>query len=117
MRGCRRAGSAKSARIFQFFFGKITSKLPVRVRPIPLPQVPFPSRRIPLFPWLFALAAGIAAMGINQFGLSVFGDTELLFGGWLPLLVTLTVRDHGTSFICHFPVHARAEATSNGTSG
>lgn len=30
----------------------------------------------------------MAGLGINQFGLPIFGGTELIFGGWLPLLVT-----------------------------
>ncbi len=41
-------------------------------------------------PWISALLAGTAALGVNQFGLPVFGGTELLFGGWLVLLVVYT---------------------------
>lgn len=37
--------------------------------------------------WLLSFVAGAAALGINQFGLAVFGGTELLLGGWLVLLV------------------------------
>lgn len=39
-------------------------------------------------PWLCSLVAGAAGLGINQFGLSIFGGTEIIFGGWLPLAVT-----------------------------
>ncbi|MBX3738286.1 MAG: response regulator [Candidatus Didemnitutus sp.] len=41
-----------------------------------------------VMPWLCSLVAGMAGLGINQFGLPIFGGTELIFGGWLPLLVT-----------------------------
>lgn len=37
--------------------------------------------------WQCSLFAGAAALGINQFGVAIFGGTELLFGGWLPLLI------------------------------
>lgn len=38
-------------------------------------------------PWLLSLGAGSAALAINQFPLSIFGGTEIVFGGWLPLIV------------------------------
>ena len=40
--------------------------------------------------WPFSLLAGALGLGINQFGLPVFGGTEVLFGGWLPLLVAFS---------------------------
>jgi len=45
-------------------------------------------RRNRVMPWLCSLVAGMAGLGINQFGLPIFGGTELILGGWLPLLVT-----------------------------
>jgi signal transduction histidine kinase/ActR/RegA family two-component response regulator len=43
-------------------------------------------RELRSHPWLFSLGAGTAALAINQFGLSIFGGTEIIFGGWLPLI-------------------------------
>lgn len=41
----------------------------------------------PTIAWQRSLIAGAVALGINQFGLPIFGSTELIFGGWLPLLI------------------------------
>jgi signal transduction histidine kinase len=41
--------------------------------------------------WLFSLLAGALGLAINQFGLPIFGGTEILFGGWLPLLVAFSL--------------------------
>ncbi len=40
--------------------------------------------------WPFSLFAGVLGFGLNQFGLPVFGGTEILFGGWVGLLITFT---------------------------
>jgi len=53
-------------------------------KPLALPNSERPVR---LNPWLCSLLAGLAACGMNVFGLPIFGGTELLFGGWLPLLI------------------------------
>lgn len=49
-----------------------------------------PDSTAPLRSWLLSAAAGVLALVLNQRGVAVFGGTELLLGGWLPLLMTYT---------------------------